>query len=299
MKNTKFEISVIIPTYNRSLLLCYTLDTLLKQDISKDKFEVIVCDDGSNDNTAERVKEYSPLINLKYVFQEDKGFRPASARNNGIRMAEGKICLFIDSGVLLNSNCLSEHIHFHRKKQFPKAAIGYVYGFDHDKNSEDLLKQLVVTSDPKVSIDNLSKHSVFHDVREPHYVRYNDRIENLPAPWFYFWTCHLSIDMDDLFVSGFFDETYDGRWGVEDNDLGYRLHQNGVKLCLLRAATSIHYPHEKNAHDRKLEGYQNSLYFHNKFNTPETKLFLDNFRADSLVDINSLSLKMYSPAIGK
>jgi glycosyltransferase involved in cell wall biosynthesis len=88
----KFEISVIIPTYNRSKLLCYTLNSLVKQSLPKDRYEVIICDDGSHDDTAQITEKYKSFLNIKYVFQEDKGYRPASARNNGIKLASGKVC---------------------------------------------------------------------------------------------------------------------------------------------------------------------------------------------------------------
>jgi glycosyltransferase involved in cell wall biosynthesis len=290
----KYDVSVIIPTYNRSQLLSYTLDSLLEQNIGKSRFEVVIGDDGSTDDTREMIKKYEGQMNVKYVFQEDRGYRPASARNNAIRVSSGRICLFIDSSVILDTNCIAEHIRFHAGHEARVSAIGYVYGFDHNQESEELLKELVIPSAPHLSIDRLAKYDVFHDVREDHYVKYKDKIEHLPAPWYYFWTCHLSIASRDLANVGLFDESYDGRWGVEDNDLGFRLHQSGVKICLLREAMSIHYPHGKNKEERRQEGYENCLYFHDKFKTLETKLFLDHYRdtgASSLADINEMSVQ--------
>lgn len=294
MKNLKttYDISVIIPTYNRSKLLDFTLHSLLHQTIDKDRYEVVIGDDGSSDDTRETVRKYEGKMNVKYVFQEDKGYRPASARNKAIMNASGAICLFVDSSIILHENCLQEHIKFHAQKESRRVAIGYVFGFDHDEDSEDLLMELVTPTDPESSIEKLSQHKVFHDVREPHYKKYNDKIENLPAPWFYFWTCHLSVPMKDILAVGMFDENYDGRWGVEDNDLGFRLQQSGVSICLLRTATSIHYPHGKDKDARQLEGYQNCVYFHSKFKTKETELFLDHYvNGGSLPDINELRTK--------
>lgn len=290
----KYEVTVIIPTYNRDVLLSYTLDSLIKQNIPVSKFEVVIGDDGSSDNTREMLTRYEKLLNVKYAFQEDLGYRPASARNMAIRLAEGKICLFVDSGVMLDANCISEHIHFHAKKDFPVSAIGYVYGFDHNEESEELLMRLVSPADPTNSIKRLSHYEVFRDVREPHYIKYKDKLEDLQAPWYYFWTCHLSIARKDLFQVGLFDEKYDGRWGVEDNDLGFRLHQMGVKICLLRTAQSIHYPHGKNKSERQMEGYFNCIYFNEKFNTIETGLFLESYTKKSMTleDINELSLNL-------
>jgi hypothetical protein len=85
-----------------------------------------------------------------------------------------------------------------------------------------------------------------------------------------------------------FDKGYDGRWGVEDLDLGFRLHEDNRKIFLLKEAKSIHYPHGKNKRERKMEGYENLKYFHNKFNTLATKVFFEKYLEESigLKDIN-------------
>jgi glycosyltransferase involved in cell wall biosynthesis len=286
--NYRYDISVIIPTYNRSKLLSYTLESLLLQNISRDRFEVIIADDGSTDDTGEMVKHYETQLNLKYLYQEDKGYRPASARNMGIRTAEGQLCVFIDSSVILNSNCLEEHLNFYARNGWNAAAIGYVYGFDNNKESEEFLKELVVITNPAESIKRLSQYPVYLDVRDVHYTKYEDKLENLPAPWYYFWTCHVSVPREHLLNIGLFDENFDGRWGSEDNELAFRLHQSGVRIGLLRAATSIHYPHGKDKGERQKEGQLNCAYFHEKFPTVETRVFFTTYMKNEFVDINDL-----------
>lgn len=292
MKNQKerYDVSVIIPTYNRSKLLSYTLDSLLQQSIPSEQFEVIIGDDGSSDDTSEMLKAYTGKMNLKYVFQEDRGYRPASARNKAIRLAEGSICLLVDSSIILKENCLEEHIRFHAESITPRAAVGYVYAIDHNDESEEMLKSLIVPSDPVNSILRLEKMHSYKDIREQLYAKYHYKIEDLPAPWFYFWTCHVSAPTRDLIKIGLFDENFDGRWGVEDNDLGYRLHISGVKIQVLKTARVIHYPHGKDKLDRVTNAYQNAVYFHAKFKTLATELFLANFEAPTdptaLTDLN-------------
>src|SRR5688572_10466091 len=151
--DNKCEVSVIVPTFNRSKLLSYTLDSLVKQKFSKEKFEVVIGDDGSYDDTSAIVDHYKELLNLKYVFQEDKGYRPASARNIAIRLARGKICLFLDAGVIVNTNCIYEHYNFHNKKESKKAAVGLVYGIYHGDESEDLLSDMIIPTDADTSIE--------------------------------------------------------------------------------------------------------------------------------------------------
>ena len=84
-------ISVIIPTYNRAPFLQKAVDSVLGQ--SHRQVELIVVDDGSEDNTAELMAEYRSSI--VYVRQENRG--PASARNRGIEKARHDLLAFLDS----------------------------------------------------------------------------------------------------------------------------------------------------------------------------------------------------------
>jgi len=84
-------VSVIIPTYNRADLLSEAIESVLGQT-HKDT-EIIVIDDGSTDNTREKLKPYQGRIKYKYI--ENGG--PALARNMGMRMAKGQYIAFLDS----------------------------------------------------------------------------------------------------------------------------------------------------------------------------------------------------------
>ena len=276
--NRHYDISVIIPTYNRSSLLKYTIASLLQQDYDLARIQVIVSDDGSSDNTADMLREYMYSLDITYLFQPDEGFRVASARNAGIRAAASNICLFIDAGVLLDKDCVSRHISFHQEKQYAAIAIGYVYGFEieDDGTPEQLQHTLLDTNDPSGSIERMSVDSRYHDIREQHYTQYGDDLKGLDNPWIFFWTCHVSVPTALLFEVGLFDVNYDGNWGIEDNDLGFRLKEAGADFIVLRTAKSLHYPHkrDKNKFD---QGVINCRYFDRKFSTLATKIFLRNY----------------------
>lgn len=81
-----FACSVIIPTYNHALLLSYTLESLTRQTLDR-PFEVFVVDDGSSDGSRDVVDRYRDALSVRYFFQEDDGFRVASARNIGVAAA--------------------------------------------------------------------------------------------------------------------------------------------------------------------------------------------------------------------
>lgn len=84
-------VSVIIPTYNRADLLLKAIESVLSQTYND--IEIIVIDDGSNDDTQEKLKSYQDRI--EYVYIENGG--PARARNVGMEMARGKYIAFLDS----------------------------------------------------------------------------------------------------------------------------------------------------------------------------------------------------------
>ncbi len=86
--------SIIIPTFNRGFLLQRCLDSLLNQTFKE--FEVIVCDDGSTDNTKEIVNSYINILNIKYLYDSNWG-GPAQPRNRGISIANGTWICFLDS----------------------------------------------------------------------------------------------------------------------------------------------------------------------------------------------------------
>lgn len=84
-------VSVIIPTYNRSGFLIEAIESVLAQ--TYDDIEIVIVDDGSTDDTKEKLKPYQDKI--EYVYIENGG--PARARNVGMTMARGKYISFLDS----------------------------------------------------------------------------------------------------------------------------------------------------------------------------------------------------------
>lgn len=62
-------VSVIIPTYNRQSELRRCLDSLVKQTLGD--FEVLVCDDGSTDNTVAVINDYVSALDITYDYAEN------------------------------------------------------------------------------------------------------------------------------------------------------------------------------------------------------------------------------------
>jgi len=99
------KISVIIPAYNAEKTIEKTLNAVLSQKFSKNKFEVIVVDDESTDNTINIIKKFKKV---KLITKKHGG--PASSRNLGVKKSKGKIILFTDSDCVPKKNWIKEMI---------------------------------------------------------------------------------------------------------------------------------------------------------------------------------------------
>jgi len=92
-KNSRPLVSVIIDTYNLGHFVEEAVESVLGQEYPQDEMETIVVDDGSTDDTAERVKKYGNRIN--YIFKTNGG--QASALNVGFENSRGEIIFLLDA----------------------------------------------------------------------------------------------------------------------------------------------------------------------------------------------------------
>ncbi|MGD8739018.1 MAG: glycosyltransferase [Desulfobacterales bacterium] len=106
-RRTKFPlVSVIIPTYNRGWIVKEAIDSVLDQDFSD--YELIVVDDGSDDNTREILGAYGTAITV--LQQPNRGV--SAARNRGIAAAAGGLIAFLDSDDLWLPGKLKTQVKF-------------------------------------------------------------------------------------------------------------------------------------------------------------------------------------------
>jgi glycosyltransferase involved in cell wall biosynthesis len=77
-------VSVVIPTFNRSSRVINAIESVLRQTYTN--FEILVVDDGSTDDTREKLKPY--VGRTKYVHQENRG--ASAAQNKGVSLATGE-----------------------------------------------------------------------------------------------------------------------------------------------------------------------------------------------------------------
>ena len=93
MNSSSPEVSVIIPSHNHAPFIQEAIDSVLAQTFRD--VEIIVIDDGSTDDTRQKLKPYMDAGRIKCLFQQNLG--PSTARNAGLKLARGRYIKFLDS----------------------------------------------------------------------------------------------------------------------------------------------------------------------------------------------------------
>jgi len=129
--------SIVIPTYNRALLVRECIHSALAQSFGN--FEVVVVDDGSNDNTESVVREI-PSEKVRY-FKKENGERGA-ARNYGIEKAKGEYVVFMDSDDQMEINHLLVLYAHLLQQQEDFVATKYFFFYDQGRFDANDVKKL-------------------------------------------------------------------------------------------------------------------------------------------------------------
>lgn len=185
----KTLISVIIPTRNRATLLATALDSLTRQDLRLSAFEVLIIDNGSNDQTFSVAQTYvEKFPNFRYFQEQEPGLH--AGRHKGMLEAYGNILVFADDDIEALPSWL-ETIH----EVFADRTVAMLGG-----NNLPLF-----TISPPPWLKLLWLRSSFHGGRSLPPLS----ILEIPGHCrsispFYIWGCNFSIRKDVLLAAGGF-----------------------------------------------------------------------------------------------
>jgi glycosyltransferase involved in cell wall biosynthesis len=118
-------VSIIISCYNLARYLPEAVDSALAQTVPA--LEVIVVDDGSNDETAEVVRRYP---GVRYIYRNNAG--AAAARNTGASAANGEYLIFLDADDRLTSSAVEAGLRCFEKS--PDSGFVYGQGVEFDEH---------------------------------------------------------------------------------------------------------------------------------------------------------------------
>lgn len=210
-----YDISIIIPSHNRSKLLKKALQLLNEQTYPRGKFEAIVVDDGSTDDTEKTMRGFQDTVDykLKYISQAQRG--PASARNRGVKESESEFILFIGDDIFPAKNLIEQHIASLR--QHPEAAVlGFV----------DWSRECEVTD-------------FMHYVAPNGFqFRYNTIKDPNDCDFRHFYTSNISLAKKWLIEEPFSEDFPYG--AMEDTELAYRLKKKGLRIIFNDKAIDYH-----------------------------------------------------------
>jgi len=207
------NISVVMPVYNVENTIEKTLESLLFQPV---QFKVIyIIDDGSTDNTAKKIKEFSDKYkNIKYTFQNNQG--EARALNIGLKMVKEDFIAVIEGDVVLENNWILKLMPY-----FENEKVAAVSGLTKLANTRNIWSAFggynVEYRQSKIKqefVDQLN-------------------------------TCCTIYRKSVLDRLGFFDGRF--IYGL-DNEISYRMIEAGYKLILSQKTFCLHFWPESFTH---------------------------------------------------
>jgi GT2 family glycosyltransferase len=208
------EVSIVVPTYRRPDILRETLTALLAVDFPKERLQILVIDDGRDDETARVVSDMvSGVVRLEY--HRPSGTGAAAARNHGARLARHDLLLFVDDDIILKSDSLCRYQA--ALARFYPCAVNARWEF-----SPELLQSLKRTpfGRYRIEVEKWVKTGLGRAPLESGY----QEVEGLTA-------CNLALLRDDFWRLGGFDEGFPYA-GAEDQELSLRAKVEGLRLVL-------------------------------------------------------------------
>ena len=213
----KEKISVLISSYNQKHSIEKTLLEWNKQ-IYKD-FAVYICDDGSDDGTADLIKNFKGnQYPLHWSTQERKGFRLASSLNKAMKQAKGEYMIA----------CMGD--------SWPKP--DYLQWFAKYANPNLVLcgvRENVTVDGDFINYDWRYKFCL--------YQLKNEFFPIKSQPWGRITGNGLFVPMWAMRKVGYWPENYNGAWGCDDNALAIRLYAIGLEFAELPKARLCHVEH--------------------------------------------------------
>jgi glycosyltransferase involved in cell wall biosynthesis len=243
-------ISVIVATYKQPRALEWLLRSLGEQRYRGD-YEVLVCDDGSPSEVLDVVARTASQVrdHIRYVWQPDRGCRPSRSRNNGIRLAQGEVLVFLDADQVVDPEFLIQHARAHgRSRQLAAGPVKRITVGEMPCSADDALHVARSYDDPACFPERQGEWA-----RSAH-------------PWMSVLSANMSCRRQPE-VS--FDEGFIG-WGGEDREFAYRLtHQYSYDITFVAAAPSYHIstepPTRLDSHERIVGFLRNRLHFRARF----------------------------------
>jgi glycosyltransferase involved in cell wall biosynthesis len=208
------DVSVILATYQQLDSTLLALRALFAQQ-AECSYEVVVCDDGSDAGTVAAIRDalQAAPVATRLAWQQDRGFRVAASRNNGIRLARGRVLVFLDGDMVPEAGFVEKHLQAHAHGRIIAVGRRLRRNLDAITGRASDAEALWALLRGEEAKDLDSRRS---EVLERISLDYLRKI----APWAICFSCNVSVTRSPLVE---FDESFVS-WGYEDWDLFYGLN---------------------------------------------------------------------------
>ncbi|HQY61081.1 MAG: glycosyltransferase [Myxococcales bacterium] len=208
---SRVRASVVIPTYNRKAPLARLLESLARQTLRREELEVVVVDDGSDEDATAVVAPFADALQVSVLRQENAGV--AVARQNGVLRAVGPVIVFLDDDMRVREDFVARHLAVHEEGP-GRVVMGEL------------------TPDPGIHEMPLFERFYAHILsRKAREISVTGTFEGHDV-----YTGNLSLPRELFLRVGGFDPAF---W-LEDAELGVRLEQAGARFVFSRAAAAVH-----------------------------------------------------------
>ena len=250
------RIAIVVATYKRPDALRALLEGYRHQDSGD--FEVIVADDGSGPDVREVVDACARQASfpLTHLWHEDRGFRATVMRNRGLAATTADYVIYTDGDCIPPTDFVRRHRTL--------AEEGWFLSGNRILLSEAFTARVLQDNIPvhRWGFRQWLQASLRGDVN-----RFAPMIRLPDGPWrkhsAFGWrgvkTCNFSAWRRDLIAVNGFDESYAGRWGLEDSDLVIRLLHAGIRHKSARFAAPVFHLWHREADKRGFDENQRLL----------------------------------------
>lgn len=258
-----FELSVVVLVYNKQDDIRFVLESMCHQKGVDMPWEVVVVDDGSTDDTKAQVAGFSGRLNLKVVGLSHTGNR-GECRNQALSVASGRYLLFLDGDMMLSRDFIRRHLDNVRNGCISLGRRVRLVQFDRSAMSQETVAERfsLIEDLPGFEDERTSQLLYFEKAGKPHVL-----------PWMQFYSHNFCMARATFERIEGFDDDFSKNWGLEDVELGYRLHMAGEKILYDTGIVSYHIPHPEDMERKILQLRLNLEVFYRKHPHPEIELY--------------------------
>jgi glycosyltransferase involved in cell wall biosynthesis len=210
------KIALVVATYNRARQITKLLESLERQSLARDQWEVMICDDGSSDETPTALESCRQRLNytLRIITQKNQG--QCVARDQAIRSTKAAYIVIVDDDMEVKPDFLQAYFEAFADRR-KRVIIGRVY--------------------PR---DDWKKYPMYeamreHDMNESHCALAAGTLQPTGT---YFITQNVGFSREFYLEVGGFDAKLKL---AEDCELGWRFEKNSAEFIFSNAASAVHH----------------------------------------------------------